>query len=132
MKKSFLTLLLSFLVAVIAIGVTFSSEKEKNRNNLTMASWRFKSVTSKDPGTSHYLTSIYEGSEYRFADDHTFSGTFFGLPASGTWESANETLIINKGTNKEETYTFTISDDHGLVLEGTEKGNKVFINFVKI
>jgi hypothetical protein len=128
MKKIFVALSL-VCITLTLIAITGSSSEMVNA--LTANSWKFKSVVSEAPSASDYLTTIYKGAEYKFAADNSFTGSFFELPVSGTWSVSNDTLYLNKGTDKEEMYTFTISHEHELILTGTEKGSKVHMSFVK-
>ena len=99
--------------------------------DLAGSTWKFKKVTSEDPSTTHYLNVMYGDAEYQFADDHTYKGTFCGLSLSGTWEVSNNTLFLNKGTYKEETYALTSLSRNNFILQATEKGKQASLEFVK-
>jgi hypothetical protein len=128
MRKIFIALSL-VCITLTLIAITGSSREMANA--LTANSWKFKSVISEDRSASDYLTTIYEGTHYNFAADNSFTGSFFELSVSGTWSVLNDTLYLNKGTDKQEIYTFTFSHEKELVLTGTEKGSKVHMSFVK-
>ena len=99
--------------------------------NLAGSTWKFKSVVAENRSTAEYVTSVYGEAEYKFADNHTYSGSFFGLSIAGTWEVSDSILTLNKGTYKEETYTVASLSQNNFVLQATENGGKVFIEFVK-
>jgi hypothetical protein len=126
MKK--LIVALAFILITL-IALTGSASKMTNA--LTANSWKFKSVASEDVSASHYVGTIYEGAQYRFTDDNNFTGSFFELSVSGTWNVSNDTLYLNKSTSREEIYTYTISPENALILKATERGSKVLLNFVK-
>jgi hypothetical protein len=126
MKKNFVVL--SFL-STLLILLAFSDSSSDVTNTLIGNTWKFKSIASENVSASHYLTTIYDGAQYRFSEDNTFTGSFFGLPMSGTWEVSNDILFLNKGTGKEEMYEYTIVYGKDLVLKGTEKGNKFLMTF---
>lgn len=128
MKKALIILILVGLFpSVIALTINYSTAEVKN--HLIGKNWQFKTVSSEDPTTLHYLTTLYGEAGYRFSDDYTFTGKFFELPMAGTWAISGETLILNKGTLKEESYTFVFPTERTLILQMTEKGNKILIEF---
>jgi hypothetical protein len=112
------------------IAITGSSSKI-TVDSLTANAWKFKSAVSEDLSTSHYLSTIYEGARYHFKEDNNFTGSFFSQAVSGTWDVSNDTLYLNKGTAREEMYTYMISREENLILTATERGSKVHISFVK-
>ena len=127
MKKIFIifTLLLVTLMFVRAINTSTSS-----KNNLAGYTWRFKAVASEDLfSTAEYMAVLYENSEYKFSDDHTYTCVFQEIESSGVWEVSNDKLLLNKGTDKEETYKLSFPVNNSLVLQGTEKDTQVFIEF---
>lgn len=128
MKKAFVTLQLIFGVIIIVGALNDSIPTERT---LSGSNWKFKSLACESSSTQDYLSSLYDNCQYRFSDDHTFTGTFFGLAVSGTWETTNDTLILNKGTIKEEVYHFVLPSAGSLILKGTEKGNQILIEFIK-
>lgn len=128
MKKAFITLQLVFCICMVVTALNGPSDPAAIR---IAGSWKFKSVASENVSTTHYLTTLYAESEYHFGKNNTFTGTFFSLPVSGTWEVSGNALVLNKGTAKEESYTFTQSSPDNLILSGSEKGNTVLIEFEK-
>ena len=131
MKKIF------FLIAfLLMISLWLNSQPVRNTslpkssNRFAGSNWKFKNVVSEDPSVAHYLNTLYGGTEYRFASK-TFTGKLFELPISGTWEASANMLVLNKGTNKEETYQFTLPSPNNLILQTTERGKKVFISFAR-
>ena|SRR5687768_12323995 len=119
-------------LAFICITLTaLTGSTGKTTNALTANTWKFKSVVSDDISASHYVGTIYEGAQYRFTPDNNFTGSFFELSVSGTWNVSNDTLYLNKGTSKEEIYTYTISQENDLILKGTERGSKILLSFGK-
>jgi hypothetical protein len=111
------------------VTAIYGSEAQKP---LAGSSWEFRSVVSDNPTTVHYLSTLYGKAEYTFLDNHTYTGTFFELPISGTWVTYADMLILNQETDKEEVYKFSLtSNNNNLVLHATEKGNSVIIEFVK-
>lgn len=126
MKKAFVILMLVGLFpSVVALTINYSTAEVTN--HLIDKNWQFKTVSSQDPTTLHYLTTLYGEAGYRFADNHTYTGKFFELPVTGTWEISDEMLILNKGSLKEETYKFAFPSEHTLILQTSEKNNKVII-----
>mgnify|MGYP000560107233 CR=1 FL=1 len=131
MKKiTIITLLFVFSTALIA-PATDCSTSETN-NTLAGKTWIFKRLKAENPYTVHYLATVYEEAQYRFSDNHRYTGSFFGLPISGTWEVSDNNLVLDKGTSKEETYRFVLPASDNLVIVATEKGNEVFIEFEKV
>jgi hypothetical protein len=128
MKKTFIifTLLLCALMFTRAINTSCSVE-----NGLVGYTWKFKAVASEDLfSTAEYMAVLYDASEYKFSDDHTYTSVFQGMETSGNWEvSADNNLVLNKGTIKEETYKLSFPTDHSFVLHGTEKETEVYIEF---
>lgn len=93
--------------------------------------WIFKRLKAENPYTVHYLATLYEGTQYRFNEDHSYTGNFFGLVISGTWDVSSDMLILNKGTNSEESYKFSFPSPENVILEATEKGNNVYLEFAR-
>lgn len=127
MERFFIVIVLGALVTSVIVLTMRPTQDVAVQ--LTEKNWRFKMVTSENPSTLDHLSILYGKAGYRFFSDHTYNGILFELPVSGTWEVFNDTLFLNRGTLKEETYKFTFSSSHNLVLQPTKEGSKVFIEF---
>lgn len=132
MKKIFsLTILFVVSSTMVALAY-FYFEGSSNPKTLAGHNWKFYSLVAEDSETGHYVSTIYENAEYDFAADHTYTGTFFGMHISGTWELNNDILVLNKNTSKEEAYMVSEITPQNFVIKMTEKGKTVAMQFVKM
>lgn len=130
MKKAFIVILVLLCTSMLVIEIQENSNSTE-KNSLAGSSWHFKTAVSKNTSTMDYLSTIYGKASYNFSNDHTYTGTFFELAISGTWEVSENTLILNKGKSSEEVYGFVLSSNGNLILQTTEKGDSAFIEFVR-
>ena len=136
MKKIFsLTILFVVSSTMMALAYFYfdgSYDSKGMASQLSGHNWRFYSLVSEDADTGHYVSTIYQGAEYNFAADNTYSGNFFGMTISGTWELDDDILILNKNTSKEEAYMISSPSSKSFVIKTTEKGKEVSLQFVKL
>lgn len=129
MKKAFVIILFT-VCAWMIVGAIDNSSADVTPL-ITASVWKFKSVYSQNPSTVQYMTPLFDGTTFQFDPDGTYSGKFFEKVSHGTWEISEKQLVLNKGTFKEESYTFSIPSGDKLMLETTEQGDKVLLEFVK-
>ena len=128
MKKLFVVFILSILISSL---YALTTPGVNNLINLVGGTWKFKTVISESAAAAEYVTNVYGDAKYHFDENHTYSGNFFGLTIAGMWEIADNTLILDKGTYKEEKYILTSSSADTFTIQVVENGSKVFIEFVK-
>lgn len=129
--------LLSTLLLLASVLLISSCKKDDDpvltkTQLLTQNTWKYSSGTSSDPAIQAILV-LYNGQEYVFKIDKTFTGILGGFPVSGVWEfSENEThLILNKGTTDEVDFEITTLDATILELKIVDTGVIITLKYTK-
>lgn len=108
---------------------------------ITGTTWKFSSLDFHVDGmTDEELESFetlfaifYNGTEYSFKTDNTYTLNWAGTTIDGTWEfgDAEKKLILDKDSNESTTYEIEALSSDKLTLKGDESDGVITLQFVK-
>ncbi|MEQ8301893.1 MAG: hypothetical protein RIB47_00785 [Cyclobacteriaceae bacterium] len=121
-----------FMIANLALISSCSDEDDPtsaktNTELLTQHTWKYSTGSSDNP-LGAILLALFEGSEYSFKADKTYTGVLLGVPLSGDWSfNTSETAL----TIDDDEYTITQLDESNLKISQTDGGFTSTLEYVK-
>lgn len=143
MKPNLKSLLAMAMMASVLILSSCGKDDDPAKSKtvlLTQHTWKFSAVTSDFPGFDLFkeeFATDYESDEFKFNEDKTYTYTNTADASanmSGKWEfSSDETkLILDKGTDDEETYTVVKLDEGTLETSITDPFFSITFNLIYV